>query len=460
MTTEPPTQSGDNDDPLIGTLIDRRYRVISRLGDGGMGIVYKVEHTYLNKFFAMKVMRPTRDAVERQRFEQEAQLASKIRHKNVVEISDFGVLATGQPYFVMEFLPGHTLGDAIYEGRIDPLLACHIGAQIASGLGAVHKLNIVHRDLKPDNIFLTDPDEQSEAATKDNESGEYGAEVHFVKIMDFGIAKAFDKNLTGTGMTLGTPEYMSPEQATGEKIDWRSDQYSLGCMLYEMLTGELPFTGKVAFEVMNKHLSELPVPLRQRRPELAAVIPPALEQAVLTMMKKKPAARLPSMKAVEQVLREAVTTLRETVQAGNRLPSFTEPKTVVMKPSHLHTMQVEEAQILDHETAPQDKPGSPLSNAETRPLLPAIPARQAPAVPPPAAPAKAAASGRDAQTLVFGSSGERGQTPTPKLIDKLAVRVKGTSAPELSPAPFWQRIPFLHWLIVKLQKLFRRLRGG
>ena len=151
-------------DPLIGTLIDRRYRVLKRLGDGGMGIVYKVEHTYLNKLFALKVMRQTKDEVDRKRFEQEARLASSIRHPNVVEISDFGVLPTDQPYFVMEFLRGNTLGDAIAEDELDSLLVCLIAAQIASGLQAVHKQNVIHRDLKPDNIFLVDPDDQADKA--------------------------------------------------------------------------------------------------------------------------------------------------------------------------------------------------------------------------------------------------------------------------------------------------------
>jgi serine/threonine protein kinase len=463
---EKPGGSGDGDgehDPLVGTLIDRRYRVISRLGDGGMGIVYKVEHTFLNKFMALKVMRPTRDAVDRARFEQEAQLASKIRHRNVTEISDFGVLPTGQPYFVMEYLIGHTLGSAMYDGRIDPLLACHIAAQIASGLQAVHKQNVVHRDLKPDNIFLVDPDEQIEDPEKLDESGEF-SDVHFVKIMDFGIAKSVDKNLTGTGMTLGTPEYMSPEQATGEKIDWRSDQYSLGCMLYEMLTGELPFDGKGAFEIMNKHLNETPVPPRQRRSEMAQAIPPALEKIVLCMMQKKPAQRHPSMKAVEAALREVVASMRTTV------PPSLLPKTMVMAP--LKTEPGGPPFMPEIQTAPTAPPGTPqhlvdtlrsgrkgpqsaaASDAETRPLLPAIRPTPNP----------------NATTLVMDAaptelddaSGppQPGRTPTPRLIDKLAFKVRpSASAPELQLAPpgLMERWSFTRWLMGTLRRLFSRL---
>ena len=308
-------------DPLIGTLIDRRYRVLKRLGDGGMGIVYKVEHTYLNKLFALKVMRQTKDEVDRKRFEQEARLASSIRHPNVVEISDFGVLPTDQPYFVMEFLRGNTVGDAILEDELDSLLVCLIAAQIASGLQAVHKQNVIHRDLKPDNIFLVDPDDhQDRAGPDDKAAGGRGAEqdaaeVMFVKIMDFGIAKSIDNKLTGTGMTVGTPEYMSPEQATGDRVDWRTDQYSMGCILYEMLTGFLPFEGRSAFEIMNKHLTEKPVPPRQRRPDRAGDISEGLEQIVLRLLAKDRNARYPNMRVVEQALREQAALLHRHRQS-------------------------------------------------------------------------------------------------------------------------------------------------
>jgi len=488
VTTDGPPSQPPDDDPLIGTLIDRRYRVIGRIGDGGMGIVYKVEHTYLNKWFAMKVMRPTRDAIDRARFDQEAQLASKIRHKNVVEISDFGVLPTGQPYFVMEFLRGNTLGDAIYEGRIDTLLACHIAAQVASGLQAVHKQSVVHRDLKPDNIFLIDPDEQEPGASEALESGEW-SDVHFVKIMDFGIAKAVDKNLTGTGMTLGTPEYMSPEQATGDKIDWRSDQYSLGCILYEMITGELPFQGKGAFEIMNKHLTEAPKPPRQRRPELANTIPPALEKIVLTMMAKKVSGRFQSMRLVEQGLREVVAAMRVASGASAAPTMVSIPnavKTVIAKPSDTGpTLLGSPPQGMQGATLPVGQSQDPgRSDAATRPMLQAIPradldaalaptpfpppsALTDPPAPPPAGsqnktvmmPPRPGAAPPQHPGLPAGLGADRGHTPTPKLIDKLTFRVKGSSVPELPPAPWWQHYRPLRWLAGILYRLSQRLRG-
>jgi serine/threonine-protein kinase len=423
-------------DPLIGTLIDRRYRVLKRLGDGGMGIVYKVEHTYLNKLFALKVMRPTKDEVDRKRFEQEARLASSIRHPNVVEISDFGVLPTDQPYFVMEFLRGHTVGDAIMEDQLDSLLTCLIGAQIASGLQAVHKQQVVHRDLKPDNIFLVDPDDQQP------EPGRNGApaEVTFVKIMDFGIAKSTDNKLTGTGMTVGTPEYMSPEQATGDRVDWRTDQYSLGCILYEMLTGFLPFEGQSAFEIMNKHLNERPIPPRQRRPDRAGEITEGLEQIVLRLLQKDRNARYTNMRTVEQSLREQAAALQRQRLSNQR--------TVVSPPP----------------PRPRDSAPQVADNARTVPLLPALPR-----------PSQAAAADDSdhAQTVKdlhalptptstpdFGPDIRRERTrvlpavpQTHELMKKIGEKVR--SRPSMPELPSWQRLPGMRLLI----KLFYRLRN-
>ncbi len=442
MTTEPPIDDEQND-PLLNTLIDGRYRVLSRLGDGGMGIVYRAEHTYLNKEFALKVMRPTRDVVDRQRFEQEARLASRIRHRNVVEISDFGILPTGQPYFVMELLRGETLGAAIYQGRIKPLLACLIAAQVASGLQAVHKQNVVHRDLKPDNIFLLDLDAAAAGEEREQSESDPPGQVNFVKIMDFGIAKSIDNKLTGTGMTLGTPEYMSPEQATGEKLDWRSDQYSLGCILYEMLTGELPFGGKTAFEVMNKHLQSQPVPPRQRRPENAAGIPAALEKIVLTMMQKRPASRYPSMRAVEQALREVAVSM-QAVDDKVELASSNKA-TLVMSP-------VAEPPSVSAPAAAAARPKagaveSSQDELKTRPLLPTIKPMSEPVSVEPASSA--------ARTMLMSpSSSKHGNTPTPRLLDRLEYRIKSNSAPDLGRSPLWQRIPWLFAIVRWFKRLF------
>ena len=425
--TEPP-------DPLIGTLIDRRYRVLKRLGDGGMGIVYKVEHVHLNKLFALKVMRPTKDEVDRKRFEQEARLASSIRHPNVVEISDFGVLPTDQPYFVMEFLRGHTLGDAILEDQLDVQLTCLIGVQMASGLQAVHKQNVVHRDLKPDNIFLVDPDSHSGEAPQVGRSGGSPPveEVTFVKIMDFGIAKSIDNKLTGTGMTVGTPEYMSPEQATGDRVDWRTDQYSMGCILYEMLTGFLPFDGQTPFEVMNKHLTEKPQPLRQRRPDRAAEIPEALEQLVLRLLTKDRNARYPNMRVVEQALREQASTIQR-LRVSNQRTLLTPPRPpqrteATVPHDGQHTMPLVQALPI-----PNSRPdGSSSDQLQTLKNLPVL------AVNDPQ---------RD-RTRVLPAVPQ-----THELIQKISDKVR--SVPKLPEVPGWQRVPGLRYML----QLWFRLRA-
>jgi serine/threonine protein kinase len=304
-SSQPPPAAAD---PLIGSLIEERYRVLDRIGEGSVGIVYRVEHIHLNKLFALKVMRSSGEALDQQRFEQAAQLASRIRHNNVVRISDFGVLplSGSQPYLVMELLVGHTLGEALREGCIDLLLACHIAVQITRGLQAVHRQNIIHRNLKPDAIFLVDPGEMAapEASVEDPE------DVHFVKILDFGIAKSLDKPLNGERIVVGTPGYMSPELFTSSGVDWRTDQYSLGCILYKCITGELPFTADTPIEVISKHVKEQPIPPRQRRLKLEAEVPALLEQIVMRTLEKRPRDRYPSMRALEHDLRKAIKELR------------------------------------------------------------------------------------------------------------------------------------------------------
>ena len=444
------TDSPDND-PLIGTLIDQRYRVLSRLGDGGMGIVYKVEHTRLNKLFALKVMRPTKDEIDRKRFEQEARLASRIKHQNVVEISDYGVLdATDQPYFVMEFLRGQTLGDAIYQGRVSPLLACRIAEQIASGLQAVHKQNVVHRDLKPENIFLIDPDDQPQRAAEGHDGGEGAggspAELTFVKIMDFGIAKSIDNKLTGTNMTLGTPEYMSPEQAVGDKIDWRSDQYSLGCMLYEMLTGTIPFDGKGPFEIMNKHLTEQPVPPCQLRPELKGAIPAALEGLVLRMMQKQKMARFATMRAVEEALHERAAMLRELVKSENAsaartllMPPRPDPDSVPTDPRPRRPPP--------DLVAPPSAPTLAEDDGRTRPSLAALPLALREAQ-------QAEYDRRQAKTRQIQLHSQDAES---SLIDRIQLRL--VSAPSLESAPAWQRSPILRAAARSLRAVLGALRA-
>jgi serine/threonine-protein kinase len=272
-------------DPLIGSTIDGRYIVEALLGKGGMGYVYAARHAIIDKRVAIKVLREdaAKDETAAQRFIAEAKAASKIGHQNIVDITDFGVLPDKHAYFVMEFLDGPTLAQVVGErGHLEPARAVAITSQIARGLHAAHGKGIIHRDLKPENIFVLTRDGQSD----------------LIKIVDFGIAKdaASTRRLTQVGMVLGTPEYMSPEQATGQPTDPRVDMYALGCILYEMLAGDVPFKGENATGTLTKHVFDAVTPPSERRPELG--IPPSLEAVVMRMLQKKPADRFADMRAL------------------------------------------------------------------------------------------------------------------------------------------------------------------
>ena len=255
---------------LVGQVVADRYHIIKKLGEGGMGAVYLGEHVKMGRKSAIKVMNPGMahdpDAVSR--FNREASNASRISHPNVCQIYDFGETTDGLIYLAMEFIEGQSLTDLIdREGALPAVRAASILKQSADALQAAHDLGIVHRDLKPDNIMI--------AQARD------GADV--VKVVDFGIAKAVAGDETGqkvtkTGLVVGTPEYMSPEQLSGDKLDGRSDIYSLGLVLYRMLTGVLPFQADTAQEVMIKRLTDEPTPLAEARPDIE--FPPGI-QAVL-----------------------------------------------------------------------------------------------------------------------------------------------------------------------------------
>jgi serine/threonine-protein kinase len=245
----------DSPDPLVGTTVADRYLIIGKLGEGGMGTVYLATHTILEKQVALKVLhgefarKP--DLVER--FMQEAKAASRIRHENVIDISDFGITPEGLVFFAMELLSGHDLHDEVTRARISGHLlpwsrSKKIFLQVCSALSAAHAKGIVHRDLKPENVYLV----------------EFLGDPDFVKLLDFGIAKLGEseggesgRKLTKTGMLFGTPEYMSPEQARGERVDHRVDVYAMGCILFQLVTGQVPFVADNFMGVLSMHLTEL-----------------------------------------------------------------------------------------------------------------------------------------------------------------------------------------------------------
>ncbi len=269
---------------LVGQVIADRYHVIKKLGEGGMGQVYLAEHVKMGRRSAIKVMNPSMvhdpDAVSR--FNREASNASRITHPNVCAIYDFGETPDGLIYLAMEFIEGEPLTDLVQrEGALPPLRATHIFVQVADALQAAHDLGIVHRDLKPDNIMLT--------------RGRDGSDV--VKVVDFGIAKAVGgddtQKVTKTGLVVGTPEFMSPEQLSGDKLDGRSDLYSLALVLYKMLTGKLPFEATTVQETMIKRLTDEPAKLAAARPDLS--FPSGLQETLDAALTRSPVDRYQSV---------------------------------------------------------------------------------------------------------------------------------------------------------------------
>ncbi len=241
-------------DPMIGATLAGRYLISKKLGEGGMGAVYLATHTALDKQVALKVLhgefsrKP--DLVER--FIQEAKAASRIRHENVIDISDFGTTPEGMVFFAMELLKGHDLHEEVARARLNGQLlpwarSKRIFLQVCAALSAAHSHGIIHRDLKPENIYLID----------------FLGDTDFVKLLDFGIAKQTEvddggRKLTKTGMLFGTPEYMSPEQARGEQVDNRVDVYAMGCILFQLVTGRVPFEADNFMGVLTLHLTEPP----------------------------------------------------------------------------------------------------------------------------------------------------------------------------------------------------------
>jgi serine/threonine-protein kinase len=270
-------------DPLVGTIVDGRYRIERKIGEGGMGVVYRAVHTALGKKLALKVLRGemAQDVAVVQRFVNEARAASAIGHENIIDIFDFGRLADGSAYFVMEYLEGEPLTAFVRRGGSVPVRdVVHVLRQIASALAAAHARGIVHRDLKPDNIFLVKRE----------------GRPLFVKVLDFGIAKVggASSKLTKTGMVFGTPHYMSPEQAAGQAVDHRADIYSLGVIMYEMLVGRVPFDADSVMGILTKHMFEPPVPPSQALGAGGARLG-ALEDITLRALQKKPEHRYSTM---------------------------------------------------------------------------------------------------------------------------------------------------------------------
>lgn len=292
-----------------GTVVRGKYRILGKLGEGGMAVVYKAMHTRFEELRALKVMNVelAHDHDFVKRFLQEAVLTRKIQHPNAVRVDDIDEAEDGRPFMVMEFLDGCGLKDAIEaQAPMAPQRVSRTARQVAGALSAAHRLGVVHRDVKPANIVLIAPNRLPGA-----QPGEV-AEEEQAKVLDFGIAKAKEVRLEGqatltrTGNVIGTPTYMSPEQARGMRgadLDGRSDLYSLGIVMYQMLAGGLPFKADTSMQWILAHLQEPPKPFRELRADLD--IPPALADVVMRCLEKDPARRPATAEALIEQLERA-----------------------------------------------------------------------------------------------------------------------------------------------------------
>jgi serine/threonine protein kinase len=294
----------------VGTIINKKYHVVGLIGRGGQSIVYEALHTALGQRVALKFLAKEPDKKALQRFEQEARLAATIAHPHVCRSYDLGTLKSGTRFIVMERLQGESLQAMLRrQTLLEPKLALHLGSQVLLALAAAHAANVAHRDIKPGNVFV-----ELVPGTQPN-----------AKVLDFGLAKVFAgaKSAIGTtiGHRLGTPAYMSPEQLSGKPIDGRSDLFSLGVLLYEMLTGSRPFEGNSGADVMAGILRDVPAPLHVRRPELSKELDAIIQRALA----KDPEDRFRSADEMRRALRNAPRHRRAAAPVAavaERLPSF------------------------------------------------------------------------------------------------------------------------------------------
>src|SRR5580765_1540041 len=289
-------------------ILDGRYQLEKRLGQGGMGVVFKARHIFLKTAHASKIILPDlvgNDPNLVTRFRQEALAAAAIRHQNIIAVTDFGVVRGTMPFLVMEYVNGQSLQDILAEEKVmAPARALEFASAIGAGVAAAHRQNIVHRDLKPLNIMTQKGQSISEG----------------LKIFDFGLAKIKSGELLGsfvqakTSGLMGSPFYMAPEQWSDDEPDARADVYSLGIILYQMLTGDVPFKGSSIPSIMKKHLT-LPPPSFK---SVGVEVSPQLEAVVRHALEKETVARTPSVEAFVKELREAAAAGGLAVKAGRQ----------------------------------------------------------------------------------------------------------------------------------------------
>jgi len=340
-----------------GTVINDRYRIDEVLGIGGFGAVYMCTQANMDQVVAVKVLKSEHlTSVEHvKRFTREARAASKLKHPNTISIFDFGTHSDGALYLAMEYLHGETFANRMDEQTcMKPDTLVHIMGQICNSLTEAHNAGLIHRDLKPENIMLLP----------------VAGDPNFVKVLDFGIAAFETENtpgeekLTEAGMIMGTPTYMSPEQARGEALDARSDIYALGVMMYEAVCGRVPFDGDQPMTVLVKHIKDPPEPPRAVAPE--AGIPRALEKVILRCLEKQPGHRPQKAAELAVALRKALATpddaLRKLEQDESAAPQVdtSEQPTELVKPSATEMLRIATATMPDDgEARPATPPAVP-----------------------------------------------------------------------------------------------------
>ncbi len=426
-------RSAAQPDPLLGRVVNDRFKILSVLARGGMGKVYKAEQAPLGRVCALKVLNPNyqgdNDPEFHKRFFLEASVASRLHHPNTVTIFDYGQTTDGIYFMAMEYLEGRTLHRLIRDAApLDPARALHILLQTSRSLREAHGLGVIHRDLKPANVFLIHHDDDPD----------------YVKVLDFGLVKNVDEanageNLTQTGLFMGSPKYMAPEQIRGERVSAATDIYALGVILYEMLSGKVPFDRPNSVNVLMAHVSE-PVPsMTSMNP--AAQVPAVLEDIVYRCLAKHPEERFASMDEFIAVLKHAGQTLGAGVPGSTGTGEFANSLAPIRITSSgensvaapiLATSPPSPSQLLSPSAPPI------AAVAEAPPLPVATPAeftRPAPAPPPPR---RALMAGLGLVVFVLaigvGLAIHAATTPAPHPVTPVSHETPAVPTPRPSPA--------------------------
>jgi serine/threonine protein kinase len=413
----------DNVKNFIGAVLNNKYEVKALLGKGGTGNVFKAQHLHMEMPVAIKILHPDLSADETmvKRFHREARLAISIKHPNAVSVMDFGVIEGNTFYLVMELITGVSLSMLLKrESKLEIPRAVKLIQQICMGVGAAHQLGISHRDLKPGNVIIVDCDQPKELA----------------KVIDFSIAKS-DKseNLTGRDEVIGTPEYVSPEQVEGSSVDQRTDIYSMGIMLYQLLTGELPFQAKTPAALFIKHIHAKPQPPREINP----AIPVELENVVLRALAKNPDDR-PQTAAIFAEELEAfianfdfVPTNNEAIPVADRSIQNDNPHEENI-PTRI--VSVDKKELLEQPAASAAPPAQQIEKAAPKPA-PAAQPQPAPAVHKQSQPASSHAHEKEFDTpeSMPAVKPPPAVAPTPAAKPPAAAPTPAVKTPAAAPTP-------------------------